>query len=150
MPSSSLGPCSHLPASARQCDRCVEELINVMDANNRQSALGVCSQLLTALNWTWEHIRVQDWLRRVGIAKTRKTYPTPRQIPDEVFVSLAKFLDLRLKCDRILQLLKWDWNHPEVREVEQRHQCVGQLPLKGYQELFQILDAAWFFEGGGF
>lgn len=117
---------------------------------NRQTALGVCSQLLMALNWTWEHIRVQDWLRRVGIAKTGKTYPTPRQIPDEVFVSLAKFLDVRLKCDRTLQLLKWDWSHPKVREVEQKFGYVGQLPLRGYQELFQVLDAAWFFEGGGF
>lgn len=115
----------------------------------RETSL-LCFSYLKKLGWTWEYPRVLDWLSRVGIHYTDEAYALHDQIPEFVAVSLAKFLDLRLKCDRSLQLLNWDWEHPKVRSVELKYGCVGQMPLKGYQELYTVLDEAWFEEGGGF
>lgn len=110
----------------------------------------LCYQLLRQLGWTWESPRVKDWLERVGVYYTGTSYLRETPIPEFVYVSLAKFLDMRLKCERTLDLLKWDWQHEKVRAVELRHGCVGQMPLKGYQELYEILDEVWWEKSGGF
>lgn len=115
----------------------------------RQSnAISLCQQLLNQLGWTWEHPRVVDWLSRVGRHYTGVSYTRQTPIPEFVYVALAKYLDLRLKCDRTLQCLKWDWMHQKVQEVERRYKCVGQMPLKGYQELYETLDTLWWEESG--
>lgn len=110
----------------------------------------LCLSYLRKLDWQWDHPRVLDWLARVGIHYIGKPYTLQDQIPEFVAVSLAKFLDLRLKCDQNLVLLNWDWEHPKVRSICLKYRCVGQLPLRGYQELYTVLDEAWFLEGGGF
>lgn len=115
----------------------------------RETSL-LCLSYLKKLNWTWDHPRVLDWLARVGIHYTGKPYTLQEDFPEFVAVSLAKFLDLRWKCDHSLQLLNWGWDHPKVRSVELKYRCVGQMPLKGYRELYTVLDKAWFDEGGGF
>lgn len=108
-----------------------------------------CYKLIKELGWRWDNPRIISWLSRVGIAQTGAPYSiTSSTIPEAVWISLAKFLDLRLKCERTLILLRWNWNHGKVKEIASNYSCTGQLPLKGYQELYQLLDEEWFMNGG--
>lgn len=113
-------------------------------------AIKQCQQMLIILKWDWNHARIQQWLKAVAEAHQIPHYSDLSQIPDYVFTSLSKFLDLYHKCNDTLVLLRWDWNHPKVKQVESKYGCINKLPLKGYQELYALLDDAWFFAGGGF
>lgn len=114
---------------------------------NDQNYLQLCNTLLAEMNWQWDHPRVVDWLARVGKATTGRPYTLKSPIPESVYVSLAKFLDLYNKCDRDLQVLQWSWSNPKVREIQAKYRCVGQLPLKGYIELHDLLNDEWFTHG---
>lgn len=114
------------------------------------TAMSTCCQQLEAIGWTWEHSRIKDWLKRVGRHYQGKIYKPGDPLPEFIYLSLAKYLDLRLKCDRLLRILQWDWDSPTVRAIEQKYDCFSQLSLKGYQELHDLLDAAWLEQSGGF
>lgn len=114
------------------------------------SAMTTCYQLLEASRYSWESPRVKDWLKRVGHHYQGKPYKPGEALPEFVYVSLAKYLDVRLKCNRLLKILQWSWDHPTVRAMEERHECFRRLPLKGYCELHDELDKVWLEQGGGF
>ena len=91
-------------------------------------SIQICYALIKSLNWRSDHPRITSWLSRVGIALTGQPYLIDKStIPETVYTSLTKFLDLYYKCDRTLMLLRWDWNHPEVKKVQRKYGCEGQL-----------------------
>lgn len=112
--------------------------------------LQLCNTLLAGMGWTWDNPRIVDWLARVGRITAGIAYTLASPIPENVYVSLAKFLDLYDKCERNLELLGWDWGHEKIRTIQAKYRCVGQLPLKSYKELYDLLDDEWFTHGGGF
>lgn len=100
--------------------------------------------LLQELGWTMEHPRVVKYLARC------QTRLKTRDLPLFVYDRLAKYLEIYIKCDRTLRLLGWQWNHAKVREIEAKHGFLDELTLEGYEELYKVLDEAWFLHGGGF
>ena len=110
-----------------------------------------CCQLLEQLGWKWNEPRVVDWLKRVGERLENRPYEYSEGLPEHVYVSLAKFLDLRIKCEQLLKLLQHDWNSAVVARIEKKYRCsTGKLPLKGYQKLHDLLDEVWSEQFGGF
>lgn len=121
-----------------------------MGASRDINAVGVCTSLLHNLGWNWNHPRVADWLVRVGKRLTGQPYEMRSPIPERVYTTLAMFLDLRYKCQKLLTCLTWDWDHPKVRQIELKYRCIAQLPLAGYRELYAVLDDEWLDASGGF
>lgn len=110
-----------------------------------------CRRLCQELGWSLNHYRVTKFLERAGIATVgiplRWAMPT---IPEFIINKLVERLRLRLECQKFLDLLQWDWQHPEVKKVEAKFGCNDELPRLGYLELRQVLDEWWFENGGGF
>lgn len=110
-----------------------------MTTNTRSSAMNLCQRFLQDLGWDWSHPRVVSWLSRVGLSYIGEPYTRRRHIDGFVYVSLARFLDLRSGCEYLLLSLGWDWSHPEVVKIQQKWNCNDCLPLSGYKELLALL-----------
>lgn len=110
-----------------------------------------CLYLSQQLGWGLQHhYRITRWLERVGIATTGIPLAWTMPIPRVILEKLSERLELRLECQKLLDLLQWDWQHPEVKKVEAKFGCNDELPRLGYLELRKALDEWWFENGGGF
>lgn len=117
-----------------------------MNTQTENAAIATCENFLALLGWTWHTPRVQVWLKKVchRLYGRVPTIGILESMPENVFVTLAKILDYRLKCHQLLQLLESNWDsHPNVKQIEQKYGCCGVLPLAGYKELHFVLDDKW-------
>ena len=115
-----------------------------------QTSVQTCLRHCNKLGITFSDRRIIVWLSRVGMRQQGKPYTPDQMIPDAVYKKLARLLELRVDCEYYLKLLNWDWNHPTVNAVEQKYNCTGELPLRGYLELQKELEDSWLIHGGGF
>lgn len=100
----------------------------------------LCLSLLKELNWSWATPKVVGWLSRVQQHYNGFIWVQGEEPPGFVFVSLAKFLDYYIKCNKLLTTFGWSWEHEKVLEVERLFGCCKQLPLEGYKYLLEVLE----------
>ena len=108
-------------------------------------AIDLINQALKDLFWDWSNSRLQDWLKRVASGAGHLVYLQPEDLPEKTAISLASFLDLFYKCDKILTLeLGSNWNHELCKQVAKEYGGTNgdKMPLAGYKRLLEELEAA--------
>jgi hypothetical protein len=104
-----------------------------------QSEVKIFEQKLVESGLSWEHPRIQDYLKRVSKRNRQPQITRAKEIPSSYLGRLCCYLEIYTECERLLKESTLTWNSYEVRYFFEKYGDREVMPLQGWSELLDYL-----------
>lgn len=110
----------------------------------QQPILQTLNASLYKLGWSWQHPKIKAYLKIVAQRLGRLEFQNINEVPEEYLQRLATIVELYYDCNRLLELMKMTWSHPDIRKIVASYGHLDRMPIKGYKQLYDYLNDIWY------